>query len=544
MVYLIIATGVIILMFFILPSILSNKKRDKQLQTLKDSWGKPNDEFRNFDWIEQFSLLKKDKPFHQLSQQTVNDIDFNAIFNYLDRTISKPGQQYLYYLLLRPTNDLSALQQFDELVVYFQKNEKEREDIQLLLLSLNNPTAHYISGLFGDNIYKKPKWAIWLKVDTVIVICMLLLAFKFKVLLIWLMIPFAVNMLLHLWNKNKAYQFVQSLPQLNRLINTAKTLNNNLSQKEFVVKSINALHTFQSRFRFLNLSSNSVQGEISQALGLFFLESVKALFLIEVHSFIICMEELQTKKEDIISLFEFVGGIDAAISTASLRTENPKLCKPQFITPKKQLACNNIYHPLINDCVANSLNIDQKSVLITGSNMSGKTTFIRTIAINSVLSQTVYTCFADAFITPFLKVFSSIRIDDDLLEGKSYFFEEVKTIDTLIQETATSFQNLFILDEVFKGTNTVERVAAAKAVLHYLNKNENIVLVSTHDLELSELLKEQYDLYHFEEQIVNEALSFDHLLKEGKLKTTNAIRLLELSGYPKEIIDEAKQLVK
>jgi DNA mismatch repair ATPase MutS len=190
------------------------------------------------------------------------------------------------------------------------------------------------------------------------------------------------------------------------------------------------------------------------------------------------------------------------------------------------------------------LNIDQKSILITGSNMSGKTTFIRTIALNSVLSQTIFTCFADEFITPFLKVFSSIRIDDNLVEGKSYFFEEVKTIDTLIQEISSSFQNLFILDEVFKGTNTVERVAAAKAVLHYLNKNKNIVLVSTHDLELSELLKEHYDLYHFEEQIVNEALSFDHLLKDGKLNTTNAIRLLELSGYPKEIIDEAKQLTK
>ncbi len=542
---LLIALITLVFIFFVLPKIVFNNKQSKQLKYIRSIWGVANDDFRNFDWIEQFSKIKKDNPFHLLPQQVISDIDLDAVFSYLDRTISKPGQQYFYAKLLRPTNDIKSLQEFDELVEYSLANTEIRETIQLELFKLSKPDAYYISSLLKENIYQKPSWANWLKVDTVIVIAMMILSVKFHVLLIFLMIPFALNMMLHLWNKNKSLQFVQSLPQLNLLIDTAKKINieNKIFAKEDLTQNLVALKKFQQKFSLLGFKSNSVSGDLTQAF-LFGLEAIKALFLIEVNSFLTCMEELKDKREHILKLFEFVGNIDAAIAVASLRVENKTFCKPEFTSPGKRLLFVNIFHPLIDDCVANSLNIDQKSILITGSNMSGKTTFIRTIAINSVLAQTIYTCFADKFATPIMKLLSSIRIDDNLLEGKSYFFEEVNTIQTLLVETTSPFQNLFVLDEVFKGTNTVERVAAAKAVLHYLNQKENIVLVSTHDLELSELLKDSYDLYHFEEQIINDTLTFDHLLKHGKLKTTNAIQLLELSGYPKQIIDEAKAAVK
>ena len=99
-----------------------------------------------------------------------------------------------------------------------------------------------------------------------------------------------------------------------------------------------------------------------------------------------------------------------------------------------------------------------------------------------------------------------------------------------------------MIDELFKGTNTIERVAGAKAVLSYLNKNKNIVYASTHDIELAELLKNEFDLYHFTETIENDKLIFDYKLKPGKLTTRNAIKILELNGYPNEIIKEAIEL--
>lgn len=102
--------------------------------------------------------------------------------------------------------------------------------------------------------------------------------------------------------------------------------------------------------------------------------------------------------------------------------------------------------------------------------------------------------------------------------------------------------NLFLLDEIFKGTNTVERISAGKAVLSSLNKENNIVFVSTHDIELADLLKNEYDLYHFSEIVDNKTVDFDYKLKEGKLKNRNAIRILQINDYPENIIKEAIEI--
>jgi DNA mismatch repair ATPase MutS len=140
-----------------------------------------------------------------------------------------------------------------------------------------------------------------------------------------------------------------------------------------------------------------------------------------------------------------------------------------------------------------------------------------------------------------VRQFSSVRIDDNLFEGTSYYFEEVKLMASLVAEVGVQ-QNLFVLDEVFKGTNTIERIAAAKAILSFLNRANNIVVVSTHDIELAEMLKSEYDLYHFTEIVENNELLFDHKLKPGPLRTRNAIKILELCNYPIEITSEAREI--
>jgi DNA mismatch repair ATPase MutS len=141
-----------------------------------------------------------------------------------------------------------------------------------------------------------------------------------------------------------------------------------------------------------------------------------------------------------------------------------------------------------------------------------------------------------------MRIFSAIRVTDDLLNEKSYYLEEVLLIKGMIDESQSEIQTLFLLDELFKGTNTVERIAAGKAVLNYLNKGKHIVFVSTHDIELADYLKNTFDLYHFTEIVEDDKIVFDYKLKEGDLKTRNAIRILELNAYPTEIIREAKAL--
>ena len=203
-----------------------------------------------------------------------------------------------------------------------------------------------------------------------------------------------------------------------------------------------------------------------------------------------------------------------------------------------------VYHPLIPDCVTNNIDVCEMSILLTGSNMSGKTSFIRTVGINVITGQTIHTCFAKQFAMSKRRVFSAIRISDDLLNDKSYYFEEVLTMKDMIDRSSSRTSNLFLLDEIFKGTNTVERISAGKAVLSYLNKDDNIVFVSTHDIELADLLENDYALFHFSEIVNHQTVDFDYKLKEGKLKNRNAIRILQINDYPKSIIKEAIELSK
>lgn len=298
------------------------------------------------------------------------------------------------------------------------------------------------------------------------------------------------------------------------------------------------MRSFQRYARFIRFNEGSVQSEIGQ----YVFDMVKAFLLIEVFMLFKVIRELKDKQDSIKTLFDYVGKIDVCISIASLRAGKLKTCQPTFSSNTKELIAKDIYHPLIKNCIKNSLTIKGRSILITGSNMSGKSTFLRTLMINSILAQTIYTCFADEYISPILKQFSSIRIDDNLFEGKSYYFQEVNIMASLIAEVELTHQNLFVLDEVFKGTNTIERIAAAKAILSYLNRMENIVIVSTHDIELAEMLHNEYDLYHFTETIKGDELHFDHKIKSGQLKTRNAIKLLEIANYPTAITSEARQI--
>lgn len=516
----------------------------KGIEEIREAWGHPKKETFYFGHIEKYAALIKKEGFHELSEQTIRDVDFYGLFSFIDRTSSKVGQQYLYEKVLRPSNNVSVLHKLNDSANFFAGNSTLREAIQHELLKLNNNNAYYISSLLEGRLLKRPKWLDLLIINVLTVVVLLALSAVYPVLLIVLIIPVTINMFIHYWNKNNAFQFVNSFPQLNLLVNVSKTIanKNSLFTNTLVQESISSLRPFQQKLGLISLTPDGgIKTELGQ-LSSYFIELLKAFFLIEVFALFQLVKELETKKESILNLFKFVGEIDTAISIASLRAGSLKTCQPNFIHIAKSFLARNMHHPLIENCVKNDITVLSKSILITGSNMSGKTTFLRTLIINSILAQSIYTCFADEFKTPMLKQFSSIRIDDNLLDGKSFYYEEVNVMASLINQIETSDQNIFVLDEVFKGTNTIERIAAAKAILSYLNRDHNIVVVSTHDIELSKMLENEYDLYHFVETIENKELQFDHKIKPGHLKTRNAIRILEIFNYPTEIINEAKEL--
>ena len=175
--------------------------------------------------------------------------------------------------------------------------------------------------------------------------------------------------------------------------------------------------------------------------------------------------------------------------------------------------------------------------------MSGKTTFIKTVGVNFILAQTLYFSLSETFFIPKYVVKASIKRNEDLEEGKSYFFAEIEALKNFIVLSSSDDRYLFLVDEIFRGTNTIERLASSTAVLKYLSK-DNLVFVTTHDIELQELLQHSFYMFHFSEQVENEKFFFNYKIKKGPCSSGNAIKLLEIMSYPESITNEANIIAK
>ena len=268
-------------------------------------------------------------------------------------------------------------------------------------------------------------------------------------------------------------------------------------------------------------------------------ELLKVATLMEPYLFHKTIRLIRGKQNEIKELYCFVGLIDSLLAISKIRNSEAYYCIPSIDEKNEKLSFTDLYHPLIEGCVANSLSVKNKSILLTGSNMSGKSTFIRTVGVNVLLAQNINTCFAHRFnLKQSMILQSMITVGDDLMNSKSLFFEEVLIMKEMLISSEAG-HHIYLLDEIFKGTNTLERISAAKAVLSHLIKNGNVVFVSTHDIELTELLDSEYELYHFCEHFNQNEVEFDYLLKPGKLTAFNAIKILKMSGYAEGIIEEA-----
>ncbi|MCP4551141.1 MAG: DNA mismatch repair protein MutS [Bacteroidetes bacterium] len=458
---------------------------------------------------------------------------------------TKVGQQYLYNILRTVPSVSKDIDLNEKIINELTNNFDFRVKTQRLLEILKKDDVYYLPSLFQEEHLKPPKWFFIIRL-LFFTSLMSLILIAFNPFLIFIFISvFIVNLVIHYWNKRNLYQYLGSISQLLKLNNIASQL-----QKEEIFKevspdltdSIKIIDQVRNKMSFFQLEAK-LQGDF-EVLFWSILELFKIAFLLEPLLLFGVLKQLNTKKTEIEEVFCFVGQIDSLISIANLRTGLKTYCLPIIDDNEVSISTSNIYHPLIKDCVTNSLDVFRKSILLTGSNMSGKTTFIRTIGLNLITGLTLNTCFAESIRIPRIRVFSAIRISDDLLNDKSYYFEEVLTIKEMIDNSENIKPNLFLLDEIFKGTNTIERISAGKAVLSLLSENNNIVFVSTHDIELTDMLNDSYELYHFSEFVDEKNVDFDYKIKEGKLKNRNAIRILQINDYPDTVIKEAIEISK
>ncbi|BAX81984.1 MutS-related protein [Labilibaculum antarcticum] len=520
--------------------------KKKQAEQLKASFGKLKDESFSFELIEKYFRNKDhSESLQMLSDKTCNDLDFDELFMFLDRTNSKIGQQYLYNKLREIPSDSKHLELDEELITQFASDSDFRLEIQAELTKLDQRETYYISTLFQEGYLEQPKWFFVMRLlSFTSILSVLLLPFNLKLVFVLIGV-FIINICFHLWNKKNLSSYSGSISQLLILKRVANHLFQHENLKKInpiLTESIKVIDQVRNSMLIFKLESK-IEGDF-QVILWSLLELIKILFLLEPLLLFGVLKRLDTRREEVEKVYSFVGRVDALVSIASLRVGAEVNCIPEICEENSRIIGDQIYHPLIFDCVTNQIVVNDKSVLLTGSNMSGKTTFIRAIGINVITGLTINTCFAKSMAIPRARIHSAIRISDDLMNDKSYYFEEVLTIKDMIDNAGKGTANLFLLDEIFKGTNTIERISAGKAVLSSLAKNENIVFVSTHDIELTDLLEDEYELYHFSEIVSDKSVDFDYKLKEGKLKNRNAIRILQINGYPDEIIEEAIALAE
>ncbi|HHT63935.1 MAG: MutS-related protein [Bacillota bacterium] len=230
-----------------------------------------------------------------------------------------------------------------------------------------------------------------------------------------------------------------------------------------------------------------------------------------------------------------LGEIEALSSLALLAFDHPNWCFPQFYESSVGISAKDLGHPLLPETrVCNDIEIKNAGeiLLITGSNMSGKSTFLRTVGINLLLAYLGAPVCAREFKCSFLHIYTSMRINDNLDTGTSSFFAELLRIKTILAEAKGGKPIIFLLDEIFRGTNSRDRHTGAKHLIKKLSDTGAVGLVSTHDLELGDLAKESPWIknYHFDEYYQNGKIFFDYKLKPGVSTTRNAIFLMKMAG--------------
>ncbi|WP_300674479.1 hypothetical protein [Soonwooa sp.] len=471
--------------------------------------------------------------FQVISDETAEDLNLDLVFLKLDKNISKIGQQFFYSKLriIEQEKDKSL----EKYIEFF--NTQDSKKVEKDLEKLNKEKDYEIIDLIENDIFINQKILNYAKLSIGFLIVILICGCFVKQCLALLFPLFLLNAYHHYSNKSYVEFYNSIISRLHTMLVVAK----NIGKTETFAndyKSIK-LKKLENSFWSSHLTEQLAKNEFLIVFWAI-LELCRIMFNLEIFGFARKAKILNTSKNELLQVFEFVGKIDTANTIAKIRKDFTTT-EPKFSSIKK-LEVKNIYHPLIDNCVKNDLTLENSSIVLTGSNMSGKTSFMRVVAVNALFAQSFGFCFADYYSAPFMKILTSISVQDDINDSKSYYLEEVLRIKEFLEES-TDYK-LILIDEIFKGTNTKERIAISKSVLNTLNSSKNIVFITTHDLEIATFLEQHnYQLYYFSESLDSETIKFTYKINSGINTKTNAIRILEMYDYPQAIVSEAYKLL-
>jgi len=526
------------------------KKYRTHLRELYGSFPERTYSAQELDKISRYYWHRREKNAHEndIDEITWNDLSMDSIFARMNFTQSSSGEEYLYAMLRRPvTDDHDGTQaRMETHINYMMEHEQERLNIMMALKDLGN-TGKYSLYDYLDYLDK-----LGVRSNKIHYACILLLLVSVAAIFARpsLGVPLVIatacfNIVTYMKEKGIAAPYVTTFSYIMRMIHCVDDITKyeySPQMKDFVV----ALKTERGSFDDFEKNSgmvlkmNASTGSIDELL----FDYIKMLTHIDLIQFNKMLNIVHKNKREIIGLAGDIGYIDAVIAIGYFRA-----ALPYYTTPFLQTGCDGPFvisegfHPCIEQPVANSFS-QNRGMIITGSNASGKSTFLKMTAINAILAQTINTCAARMYKGNYYRIYSSMSLRDNLDNGESYYIVEIKALKRIMDaaDTGGNTPLLCFVDEVLRGTNTVERIAASTQILQRLAQRGIYCFAATHDIELTHLLERYYDNCHFEEEVKDGDVLFSYRLLDGRAHTRNAIKLLEIIGFSKEIIRKADDM--
>ena len=480
----------------------------------------------------------------QIDDITWNDLGMDGVYKRLNYCLSAAGEEYLYYLLRSP-RQADEFKNFEDQVEFFQKNDEERRRIQTIFWEIGNNSRYSIYDYINylENISGAGNTVHF------VMIALMLAAIgfcfvNFVVGFIALAVLIVVQILSYFRIKSEIDPYLVTYSYIMRVIKSIDAFSG-IKDRVFE-EDINELKGISREFASFKagssilLSSGGARSGSGDPLDIF-----KDYWRMVTHTDLIkfnqMYKQLMEKRDKLDRILEITGRIETGISVACFRAS----FEGGYVIPEftgDSYVGKDLYHPLIDGAVSNTIEAES-GVLLTGSNASGKSTFLKTCAINTILAQSIHTVLGTEYRAPFYRIYSSMALKDDISMGESYYIVEIKSIKRIIDKAKTSGNRvLCFVDEVLRGTNTVERIAASTQILKSLMASGVQCFAATHDIELTSLLKETYEMYHFEGDVTDNDVKFDYKLKDGPATTRNAIMLLKVLGYDENIVENAQKM--
>lgn len=473
---------------------------------------------------------------------TWHDLSMDKVFQKMNYTQTSVGSEYLLNQLRDIDISPNHVEEDEKLYITLENNQALREEILLALSKLGKRDYTNSSSFFygeSQKALKNPYVFFFLALLPIASIVLLLFQLKWGLLCLFL--SFLLNAFMYYRHKNALEYGLHSINYAASIIRTGKklaTLKDD-SISEYTNRLKINLKPLKKMLFLSNFTSigNKGGGEFDVLF-----EYIRILFLIDFISYGKIIGTVTKHVDNYREIWQVIGKLDAAIAIAYYRHTLTSYCTPEF-TESEEILFVNMAHPLLDEPVTNSSRLGQ-CTLITGSNASGKSTYSKAIAINAILAQTIHTVLAEKWTMKPSFVATSMAVQDNVLEGDSYFIAEIKSLKRIIKLLEDGKPCISVIDELLKGTNTVERIAASAAIMEWLSKSEGINITASHDIELTEMMKHTYENYHFTETFKDGDIHFDYKIRSGPSTSRNAIKLLDVLDYPEHITEQANQLAE